>query len=264
MKSTASGQEEAMTTGARAAAPNRQARRRAATYDEIVAGARALLDEGQRPTVRGVAARIGASPAGLYRYVSGHDELLDLVAAAVDESATREVRERVERHDDPLTQWLAAWIGLRQWAFAHAAEFRLLVDRPRSNGAPIRELSDAWLGRLLHAVWATRGFPLPQTPGLDLSGLAPRAAGVDSPSWPPGLVWLHARICSSLHGLIALELSGYAEPALVQSAALFRSTLLDWLARFCPTADLERLAHVMDDELGGADEGRTGEPRSPG
>jgi AcrR family transcriptional regulator len=242
-----------MTAGARAAATSRQARRRAATYDEIVAGARALLTEGQPPTVRGVAAKLGASPAGLYRYVSGHDQLLDLVAAAVDQSATHEVRASAERHDDPLTQWLAAWIGLREWALTHTAEFRLLVDRPRSNGAPIRELSDAWLGRLLHAVWASRGFPLPPTSGIDLAGLDPLRPTADPASWPPGLVWLHARICSSLHGLIALELSGYTEPALVDSAALFRATLLDWLARFCPPSELERLLSVIDDELGGDD-----------
>ena len=242
-----------MTTGARAAPTNRQARRRAATYDEIVAVARALLSEGHRPTIRGVAGKLGASPAGLYRYVSGHDQLLDLVAAAVDEAATAEVRAHAERHDDPLTRWIAAWIGLRAWALTHSAEFRLLIDRPRSNGVPIRELSDAWLGQLLQAVWAARGFPLPPTAGLDLTGLEPLRHNADQQTWPPGLVWLHARICSSLHGLIALELSGYAEPALVHSAALFRSTLIDWLVRFCPPSELERLVVVIDQELRAVD-----------
>jgi AcrR family transcriptional regulator len=238
-----------MTTGARAAPTSRQARRRAATYDEIVAAARALLVAGQPPSVRGVAARLGASPAGLYRYVSGHSQLLDLVAAAVDESARDEVRADAERHDDPLHRWLSSWIGLRAWALAHPEEFRLLIDRPRSNGTPIRELSDAWLGQLLHAIWSARGFPLPPTSGLTPAGIESLRQTAEQQSWPPGLVWLHARVCASLHGLIALELSGYAEPAVVESAVLFRSTLIDWLARFCPSSELGPLLIVMDDEF---------------
>jgi AcrR family transcriptional regulator len=138
-----------MATGARSAHPTRQARRRAATYDEIVRAARALLAEQQELTLRGVAARMGASPAGLYRYVANLDELRDLVAASIDETLAAEVQADLGHLPafDSTARWLAAWTGVRRWALARPDEFRMLLVRPRSAGAPVRELSDALHGR---------------------------------------------------------------------------------------------------------------------
>ncbi len=240
-----------MATGARSAHPTRQAQRRAATYDGIVHAARGRLAQGQELTLRGVATAMGASPAGLYRYVANLDELRDLVAAAIDESLAADVLADLEHLPpfDTTTRWLAAWTTLRRWALARPDEFRMLLARPRSGGAPVRELSDALLGRLLQALWQQHDMPLPPLPAAAESGLANTVRAQTDP-WPPELAWLHARVCASLHGVIALEVTGYVEPALVGSAALYRSTMIDWLARLGQAAEFDRLMPFLDDELG--------------
>ncbi|GGO90484.1 hypothetical protein GCM10011584_22360 [Nocardioides phosphati] len=239
-----------MATGARSAHPTRQARRRAATYDEIVRAARTLLAHQQELTLRGVATAMGASPAGLYRYVANLDELRDLVAAAIDESLAADVRADLEHLPpfDATGRWLAAWTGLRRRALARPDEFRMLLARPRSGGAPVRELSDALLGRLLHALWQQHDLALPPVPPAAVSATA-NVVRADAEPWPEELSWLHARVCTSLHGVIALEVTGYVEPTLVRSSALYRSTMIDWLARLGQAGDFDRLMPVLDDEL---------------
>lgn len=239
-----------MATGTRSAHPTRQARRRAATYDGIVRAARTLLAGHQELTLRGVATQMGASPAGLYRYVANLEELRDLVAASIDESLAADMQADLAHLPpfDATARWLAAWTALRRWALARPDEFRLLLVRPRSEGAPVRELSDALLGRLLHALWQQHDVPLPPLPPAAESGVA-NAVRADADTWPQELVWLHARVCASLHGVIALEVTGYVEPPLVASAALYRSTMIDWLARLGQAADFDRLMPVLDAEL---------------
>lgn len=240
-----------MATGARSAHPTRQARRRAATYDEMVRAARTLLAQRQELTLRGVAAAMGASPAGLYRYVAHLDELRDLVAASIDESLAADVGADLAHLPpfDATGRWLAAWTGLRRWALARPDEFRLLLARPRSGDTPLRELSDALLGRLLHALWQQHDLALPPVPPAAESVFA-NAVRTATEAWPTELAWLHARVCASLHGVIALEVTGYVEPEIVESAALYRSTMIDWLARLGQAPDFDRLMPLLDDELG--------------
>lgn len=239
-----------MATGTRSAHPTRQARRRAATYDEIVRAARTLLEQQHELTVRGVATQMGASPAGLYRYVANLDELRDLVAASIDGSLALDVQADLERLPafDTTARWLAAWTALRRWGLARPEEFRMLIARPRSEGAPVRELSDTLLGRLLHALWQQHDLPLPPMPAAAESGFA-NGVRTQVAGWPLELQWLHARVCASLHGVIALEVTGYVEPALVTSASLYRSTMIDWLARLGQAGDFDRLMPLLDDEL---------------
>jgi hypothetical protein len=75
------------------------------------------------------------------------------------------------------------------------------------------------------------------------------AVRTDAGEWPTELAWLHARVCTSLHGVIALEVTGYVEPALIESAALYRSTMIDWLARLGQAGDFDRLMRLIDAEL---------------
>lgn len=240
-----------MATGNRSAHPTRQARRRAATYDAIVHASRTLLAHQQELTVRGVASQMGASPAGLYRYVTNLDELRDLVAAAIDESLAADVGTDLEHLPvfDSTTRWLAAWTALRRWALARPDEFAMLVTRPRSAGAPVRELSDALLGRLLHAMWQQHDVPLLPTPPAAEDALANVVRVDAAAAWPTDLAWLHARVCASVHGVIALEVTGYVEPSLVASASLYRATMIDWLARLGQIGELDRLVSVLDTEL---------------
>lgn len=240
-----------MATGTRRAHPNRQARQRAATYDAIVNTARTLLQQGQDLTLRGVAAGMGASPAGLYRYVAHLDELRDLVAASIDESVTAELAAAVDAvaTGDVTERWLVAWIRLRHWALTHQHEFRLVLTRPRTDEVSVREVSDAFLGERLRTLTAhhdVRLPPVPPTAEPTIVDLARRSA---TGSWPTALTWLHARVLASLHGVIALEVLGYLDPALVTHAVVFRTTLIEWLARLVPADELGRLLAVLDAEL---------------
>lgn len=237
--------------GTRSAHPTRQARHRAATYDAIIHAGRTLLAHQQELTLRGVATHMGASPAGLYRYVANLDELRDLVAAAIDDSLAADVRADLEHLPifDSMTRWLAAWTALRRWALARPDEFRMLITRPRSGDAAVRAASDSCLGQLLHAMWKQHDLPLMPAPPAAEAHVANIVRNVSGEAWPTDLAWLHARVCASLHGVIALEVTGYVEPALVDSAALYRATLIDWIARLGQIGDLDRLLPVIDAEL---------------
>lgn len=230
-------------------ATTRRDRRRAATYAEIIDAARAQLAEGKEPALRAVAARIGMTPPALYRYVANHSQLIEVVTSAVDGACAREVAADVEQYPpgDPAARWVAAWAGYRQWALRHQGEFRLVIAHPRSVGEhplSLRSTSDGYLGQLLHDLWRHGGFELPTPPQLPVGG-------VPDTDWPASLEWLHARIRTSLHGLIDLEISGYVDDALVSSAALFRASVLDWLPQLGLERHSDRLASVLDMELAG-------------
>lgn len=242
-----------MTTGVRRAHPNRQARQRAATYDAIVNSARTLLADGQDLTLRGVAAAMGASPAGLYRYVANLDELRDLVAASIDESLAADLAAAVDAvaADDVATRWVVAWVRLRHWALTHADEFRLVLARPRSHQTSIREVSDAYLGERLRALTAHHDVRLPPVPAAAEPAMVALAPRPTTAPWPAALTWLHTRVLASLHGVIALEVTGYLDPALVTDAAVFRATMIEWLARLVRADELGGLLTVLDAELAG-------------
>ncbi|HJQ05810.1 MAG TPA: hypothetical protein VJ872_10220 [Nocardioides sp.] len=232
----------------------RRDRRRAATYEEIVAAARAQLAEGRELALRGIADAIGMSSPGLYRYVTSRSQLVDLVAETIDADAVRAVEADVLGYPegDPAARWVSGWAGYRQWALRHSGEFRLVIGHPRSGGEQplsLREASDGYLGTLLHELWRHQGFAIPEP-------VVARAAAYDaghrsgrSAQWPAGLAWLHQRVSASHNGIIALEVTGYVADELVADAALFRETLLDWLPRLGLQSETARLAAVLDAEL---------------
>lgn len=242
-----------MSTGVRGAHPNRQAQQRAATYDAMVNTARTLLAEGHDLTLRGVAAAMGVSPAGLYRYVTNLDELLDLVAASIDESVAADLVAAVEAiaADDVTRRWLVAWVRLRRWALRHQDEFRMVLARPRSGEVSIREVSDAFLGACLRALTTHHDVRMPPVPPAAEQTVVALAERPGSGPWPATLAWLHTRVLASLHGVVALEVTGYLDPALVRSAAVFRATMVEWLARLVRADELGALLAVLDAELAG-------------
>jgi len=83
-------------------------------------------------TLRGVARRVGMSPAGLYRYVDSRDGLLTwLIADRFDayadhlEAALREVAS-----DGPVTRLRAVAFAYREWAVANPNAFGLIFGDP--------------------------------------------------------------------------------------------------------------------------------------
>lgn len=240
-----------MSTGARRAVPSDQERHRAATYDAIITAARTLLAQGRGLTLRGVAAEMGASPAGLYRYVAHLDELRDLVAASIDEALRADLAATVAAvgPDQPTDRWLVAWIRLRQWALTHPDEFGLAMTRPRTGRTPPCELTNALLGECLRSLTTHHGVRIPPVPAAVEPALVELSRRSGPDGWSPALNWLNVRVLASLHGVISLEVTGCLDPALVKEAAVFRTTVVEWLARLVRPDELGAVLAVLDAEL---------------
>ncbi len=92
-------------------------------------------------TMRAVAKAVDMTPSGLYRHVSGRDELLGLVAAdayaAIGETM-RQARDRAPAGDH-ATAWYLTVMAMRQWYLTHLPEYQLLAS-PRVIQSPPDEL----------------------------------------------------------------------------------------------------------------------------
>ena len=92
-------------------------------------------------TMRSVARAVDMTPSGLYRHVSGHDELLGLLAADAYEAmgAAMDQAAADAPAGDHATAWYRVMIAMRQWYLDHRAEYELLVS-PRLIARPPHRL----------------------------------------------------------------------------------------------------------------------------
>jgi hypothetical protein len=60
------------------------------------------------------------------------------------------------------------------------------------------------------------------------------------------------RSWSALYGVVTLESTGHCDPRVIESGALFRATMLDWLEPLGLGGEAERLTRLLDDELAAA------------
>ena len=243
--------------------PTRRERQREATYDEIVRVSTDLLNEGAELSLRAVASRMGMTAPALYRYVANYQELVDLVAFELDKAATQDFVEAAERYpaDDPAARLCAACVAFRRWALTRPQEFRLVFANPvGSEESDRRELltlstSGHYFTDLLYRIWELYQFPYPALDELDpivresvLDPLIPAKAEHIAPE-DRGILWIYMRSWSALYGVVTLESLGHCDPRLLESGALFRATMLDWLEPLGLGAETERLTKVLDDEL---------------
>jgi AcrR family transcriptional regulator len=239
-----------VTTEARdlLSAPTRRQRQRAATYDEIVSVARALLGSPEALSLRAVAAEMGLTAPALYRYVDSYRELLMLVARAIFEDVIAEMTRARDRHgdDDPAAQIIASTAAFRGWALTHPAEFGLIFAnaataqavealKPADPSAPGggAQFSEFFTDIFLR-VWKHYRFAVPTDSDLEpallerLSEL--RASGTlpcDFPGHPLGLSWIFIRCWARLYGTITLEIFRHMDLGVIASGALFRAMLED-------------------------------------
>ncbi|HEY1134671.1 MAG TPA: TetR-like C-terminal domain-containing protein [Nocardioides sp.] len=242
-----------------------RAEKREQTFAEIVRTSRTLLAEGEDPSLRAVAARMGLTAPALYRYVANHQELVDLVAFEIDRDATDGFRAAADRHaaDDPAARLVAAIAAFRRWALDHPREFALVFANPVAESSCIRrELvtvasSGHFLTGLVHDVWVRQDFPLPPPESLDPAVLE----AVTDPLLPAdvdhiaqvdrGLVWIYMRSWASLYGVVTLEVFGHLDPRVRDSGALFVDVMAFWIDEFGLGDDRERLVALMQAELRG-------------
>lgn len=253
-----------MSTASDGAAPGRRERQREATYTEIVDTSRALLADGAELSLRAVAGRMGMTAPALYRYVGSYQELVDLVAFEIDRTMTADELEAAAARmpdDDPAGQLVCAAVAFRRWAHTSPREFSLVFANPIADSSCVRrELITAsssghFFHRLLLALWDKQRFPHP-----DLDELEPAVAeALEEPLLPidlalvpdghRGLLWVFIRSWAALYGVVTLEVFGHMDPRIIESGAMFRAMVTEWMPRLGMAEETERLEALLVSEL---------------
>jgi AcrR family transcriptional regulator len=240
-------------------APSR-AQAHAATAQRIVVAARKLLVRDGEVTLRAVARELGLTAPALYRYAASHEDLVRIVALAIDADVAERVSAAADRQpaDDPAARLIAASVAFRRWALENRQEFGLvftnvdvecLVDLQASASTGMA------FSALLFALWEERKFPIPLLEDLD-PGLA---AILRDPQVPAdlsgvpdelrGLIWVLERAWSRLYGTVTLEVFRHVDPRLVDEAHLFRAMIEDQAEPLGLADDLPRLRTLVDSLL---------------
>jgi AcrR family transcriptional regulator len=242
-------------------APTR-AEAHAATAARIVTAARDLLVRHGEVTLRAVARELGLTAPALYRYAPSHEDLVRMVALAIDADVAERITRAAERQpvDDPASRLVAAAVEFRRWALENRHEFSLVftnvdvdcIDELQSEASTGMKFSE-----LLFALWAERQFPIPRLEDLD-PGLATilrdpmvpaDLSGV--PDEVRGLIWVLERAWSRLYGTVTLEVFRHIDPRIVEEAHLFRAMIEDQAVPLGLTDDLPRLRRLVDILLAG-------------
>jgi len=230
------------------------------TEARIVEAARSLLADHGEVTLRAVARELGLTAPALYRYAPSHEELVRLIAVAIDADVAARVQAAADAQpdDDPAARLIAACVGFRQWALANRKEFALVFTNVDVECVKEHD-AEASCGRvfsdLLFELWQARRFAVPALDTLD-PGLAeilrdPEVpADVDAlPAELRGLVWLLQRGWSRLYGTVTLEVFGHIDPRIVAEGHLFRAMIEDQAEPLGLTEELPRMRGLIDSLL---------------
>lgn len=97
------------------------------TRTRIIDAARTLVVENgfEQLSLRGIARRVGYSPAALYEYFDSKDSILEALCQTIDEHLTQYVENAINQpdHRHPLLRGTMAYID---FAIQHSDDFRLL------------------------------------------------------------------------------------------------------------------------------------------
>lgn len=221
-----------------------RADRRAATLTAIRQAAREILvAEGvQAVGLRTVARRLGLTAPALYRYVSGPDDLIRLVAedSVVEATATVQAAAMnvTPSDEEPTAALQAASWAFRRWALDHPAEFGALFANPQvSADLATREPFIAAFGRLFEQLWSVRPFPIPDP---DQIRVPLHDANLNL---PPGARYVFLWCWSRLYGAVCLEVFGQLDWIVGDGEAMFGQTVSEIGARLAPTATDENGTH---------------------
>lgn len=200
--------------------PSRRAIHRERTEEEIKAATLAEVREhgAAAVTLRGVARRVGMSPAGLYRYVDSRDGLLTWLIADRYHAYADHLEAALEAAaPDQVSRLREVAMAYRGWAVANPNAFGLVfgdpvpgyhapVDGPTTEA--MTRLGSAFATPLLefHAAGGLR-LPDPVTDPALAGSLAPMAelAG----DLPPGVYALLLIAWGRFHGQVCLEVFGH-------------------------------------------------------
>ncbi len=240
----------------------RRERQRQATVDEIVAAGRSLLTEPGGLSLRAVAQRVGMTPPALYRYVDDYQALVHLLAVDIEAETARllEAARDSEPEDDPAAQIIKAAVAFRRWALTSKAEFALVFANPGTEVDDPQTLMEEHatgfvFTELLVKLWMKYDFPLPRLEDLDplvveaLEDPMIPAKVDDLPDSARPLVWVFMQSWAQLYGTVTLEVFGHCDPRIIQSAAMFRSMLVNQAELLGISHEIERLMPLIDQWL---------------
>jgi AcrR family transcriptional regulator len=188
-------------------------------------------------TLRAIAREMGMTPAALYRYFAGHEEIVGAVCQDVLDEITRTLeaaRDRVGR-DDPVGRLMATCREFRRWSLAHPREFQLTfastADRPPvGHEQPGQELSfgAVFLGVFVE-IWTARPFPVPADGDLppDLTRQLSDFAAATGTGLPLGVLAAYLAGWVRLYGAVTIEVFGHLGFALTDAEPMFEAMLAD-------------------------------------
>jgi AcrR family transcriptional regulator len=215
----------------------RRERTRAATFDEIVATARRLLiaDGPTAVTLRAIARDMGMTAPGLYRYVASHEDLMNVLIAALFEEVTGELEAARDGASPEVgARLLATSRAFRRWALANPTELALVFGSPLpgfegQEGSPVEEAGTRFGGvflGLFAELWAVAPFPVRDEAEMDprlvaeLQGWLPPGVPL-----PLGAVEVFLRCWMRLYGAVTMEGFGQLKFAISDAEALFELEL---------------------------------------
>ena len=207
-------------------------RRRAAVKSALMAASKVELTRvgAAGLSVRAIARNLGMAPSGLFRYISGRDELLTLlIVEAYDALADHvEAREMGVPRTDLRGRWRALAASFREWSVAHPHEYALLYGSPVPDfhargedtnraGQRVTDLL-ATLGR--QAPRSSSTLVLAEQPDLAAFAGASGAAGLDNELVTRGITaW------TALLGAVSAEVFKHLGPDLPYSTTVFDATV---------------------------------------
>ena len=231
----------AVNTSSEISVPTRRERVRAQTRNEILVAARDLVRQGEEINMRAVARAVGMTAPGLYRYVDGHEDLLDLLGASLYEELIEELVRARDALDpaDLIPQLLAMAHAFRNWALAHRHEYGLLFASPLMSAQHTNSGCTHQAGMRFGALFA-ESFAAMWEAGIisppDLDHVDPELlrmleeSEMDDFHLPLPVRYLYVRGWSRLYGMVTLEAFGHLHWALEDGVGLFEAMLDDCAA----------------------------------
>jgi AcrR family transcriptional regulator len=222
--------------------PSRRDRLRAATKAEIIETARRLLvaDGLAGVSLRAIGRDMGMTAPALYRYYDSLDSLLESLCAALFGECTAFIESRMATGEGLVGRLAAACRAFRDWSLVHPAEFGIMFASPVDANGPFTAMhapdnqvhaaamrfSGTYLGLFAEA-WQAGPFPVPSPESMppalreQLTAFLART-GVDL---PVGAAQIFLSCWIRLYGMVALELFGHLQFALIDAEGMFETEL---------------------------------------
>lgn len=232
--------------------PTRRAQHRAATIEEIKQAALdSIATEGAGSlTIRGIARSIGMSPAGLYRYVDGLDDLIThLLADACNDHTDAVLAASAGADLSTVGRLRAAIHAYRRWALDNRNRFLLIFGTPIPGYTPSQQGPAAEAAHRMTQVFlaivveGTRSGALvpPRSTRIAEPGEVALVNTV-APGFPPEAVGPFLGTWAHVHGMVTLEVLHHLDEVYPDPETFFRAEVERLIAAWLPAAAITRIS----------------------